>query len=180
MFASLLSAGEETKEDSKEYKFSSLRIWRMVTVQSPTSTKAKGFSAGKLTRNAFDLRPKDKSVSLSRLETEIDIKSDSQNNIKLMSCKISNIEKMQDIFISEEAANNSDLRLDPETSKLLNHIEFAETKDSKFSNDNVTGFHWDLFFISKDGEILSVGDEELSEPHILNAKDLLIEMSSIP
>ncbi|HDZ0993963.1 TPA: hypothetical protein RRU81_005269, partial [Klebsiella pneumoniae] len=175
MFSAILNTSKNS--NAEKYKFLSLRIWRLVTVKTENSTTPKGFIDGVLTRNAFDLRPNEKSVSFSRLETEESIPNDSLKNKKLMACKIRTANKMQNIFISEESANNEDLRLDPETNELLKHISFSETENSKFSNDGITGFHWDLFFISKNGNKLRSGDSELSEKHILDAKDLLIEMS---
>lgn len=177
MFSAILK-GETDKEI--KYDFLSLRIWRLVSIKTENSTTPKGFANGILTRNAFDLRPNEKSVSLSRLQIEQNIEQDSVNNKKLMLCKLRTANKMQDFFISKDAANNDELRLDPETNKLLKHISFSETKNSEFSNEGITGYHWDLFFISKNGTKLSSGDEELSEKHILDAKDLLIEIAALP
>ena len=85
-----------------KYRFLSERLWRLATLGTSKSTTEKGVNNGSVYPCAFDIRPSDKSVSLNRLEVEVNPSKDAIDNHTYMSRTFSDksLKKMISIYLS--------------------------------------------------------------------------------
>ncbi|MDR2241877.1 MAG: hypothetical protein LBE28_03825 [Providencia alcalifaciens] len=178
-----LSEQSEGKQltDNKCFNFPSERLWRLTKskYKECQDNHGKGVVYGIITPNAFDLRPRDSSVSLNQLITELSEPEDEHRNRLVMNKKITNSlsKSMASIFIGR---NNEKLLEDPKTVSLLNLIEIVKTPNGEFNHNEIDACHYDLFYLSKDGSRLSLDSDEFKESYILDVKSLLAEIASIP
>ncbi|MEX5731309.1 hypothetical protein [Providencia hangzhouensis] len=182
MFDFLREQSEDKQlTNNKCFNFSSERLWRLTKskYKECQDDQGKGVIYGVITPNAFDLRPRDSSVSLNQLITELCESKDEHRNRLVMNKKIANSlsKSMASIFIGK---NNKKLLEDPRTISLLNLIEIVKTPNGEFNHNGIDACHYDLFYLSKDGSRLSLDSDEFKESDILDVKSLLAEIASIP
>lgn len=162
------------------YSFLSERLWRLATLGTSKSTTEKGVNNGSVYPCAFDIRPSDKSVSLNRLEVEVNPSKDAIDNHTYMSRTFSDksLRKMMSIYLSTSSLGS--VFDDPESKKLMKHLVFEETANSKKTHKGICGYHWDIFYLCENGNRLTTSSPEMKSDYIAHAKSFLAELSNIP